>query len=74
MYFYFKKYQNQFTDDILMNSKSEFLQPAVPRVVAKRELPAGPELVEGGGSRGRGAGREAGRGAMRGRRRGGRGQ
>ena len=38
--------------DILMNSKSEFLQPAVPRVVAQRELPAGPELVgEGGGVR-----------------------
>ena len=34
---------------IKMNSKAEFLQPAVPRVIATREPPGrGPEHVEGG--------------------------
>ena len=38
---------NNSTADIKMNSKAEFLQPAVPRVVATREPPGrGPDHVE----------------------------
>ena len=51
--------------DILMNSKSEFKQPAVPRVTTTREPPGGerggPGGRGGGGGRGRG-GRASGRG------------
>ena len=38
---------NNSTADIKMNSKAEFLQPAVPRVIATREPPGrGPGHVE----------------------------
>ena len=43
--------------DILMNSKSEFKQPAIPRVTTTREPPVG---ERGGGQGGRGG--EGGRG------------
>ena len=53
--------------DIKMNSKTQFRQPAIPRVITTREPPGG-EGGEGGGWRGGGRGRGGSQGC-RGRRR-----
>ena len=50
--------------DIKMNSKSEYRQPVIPRIVTTREPPAG-EGGEGGGRRGGGTGGGTGRGGRR---------
>ena len=49
--------------DIKMNSKTEFRQPAIPRITTTREPPPGEDA--GGRGRGRGGGRARGRGRTR---------
>ena len=43
--------------DIKMNSKTEFRQPAIPRITTTRETPGGEAVRGGGGGGGRGRGR-----------------